>query len=1773
MADSTMPTLTSFTEGDIVISISGDGAGTGTYGDNQASPLTLEELTPDGAVVGQMVLPQTTTVVDGVTEYAVSAEYGSSSEGSLSLSADGQSLVIAGYGINADTFNAGGAAVYGNAALAQSTSVPGGPSTAVARVIADISYNGAVDTSTALYDIDNLNNPRSVATVNGTSFYVSGQGTKGDTTQGVQYAEDGASTATAVDDSTDTRTAEIVDGVLYVSRDSTQGSGGTSSIASYGGLPTGAAAAVPLTGIDGTVSLTAAQENGVNNGVVGTAVHLSPENFFFASSTVLYVADGGNPKEDGLGDGGLQKWLLTGGAWTLQYTLSAGLGLVADTAASGSTGLIGLTGSVAADGNVTLYATNSTIQDLDPTALYSITDSLAATAPAVGEAFTTVLTAPADSNIRGVAFAPSAAAAAPTAQVVSGSTMTGTDLTVTSGSTLTVEDGGTIVGATILASGSATISAGSTDSGSTIAQGGQELVLGSATGDQVEGTQILSAAGAVASDETVYNGGAVDLFLKGATASLITIETGGALAISGAATAANLVIEGGVVTLESAKAALAGSLTFSGAGELDVMTVLSAGSLGSGVVISGFGAGDVLDTAMTAGATLSTAVAGGNTVATITNATVTESFTFAGTATDLALQSDGGTGMEIVTSAPPPPAGLTVSSGVTSAGLTVASGTTVSVLSGGRLVDATVQNGGSVFVDAGGTDSGSTLAAGSFETVLGGVTGDMVFGSQLVSAAGAFANSEMVQSGGVVDLFLKGVTASGLVVEAGGTVNVNGNVDVTGTVLSGGVLDLQSPKATLEGSLTFAGPATLEVTDVSSAGFGDLAVISGFAAGDVIDDTAIGATAAMSTMTSGGNTVVTISGTTQQSYIFAGIRSDLQLGSDGAHGVEITAAATTPTHSSVIGTVTGLSVTSGSTVDVLSGGTLSGATVLWGGVVTVEAGGTDAGSTLAAGSNETVIGTATGDQVAGTQFVSAGSARLNGETVLSGGLVELELKGIVASGMVVQAGGTLEANGNITISDAVLSGGVIELQSPKATLTGSLTFAHGGTLALTDISTTSTGDQAVISSFTAGDVIDDTVVGSGAVLSGSVVSGNTVETITSGSVVQSFTFAGPYDAGYFSLVPDGGAGVEITAEGTPCYCRGTLILTGRGEMPVEALAIGDLLRVRDGALRAIKWIGRRSYSGRFAAGNREVLPVVFRAGSLADGVPRRDLAVSPMHAMFVGGALVPAGALVNGASIVQAAAIDRVAYFHLELDSHDVIFAEGAESETFIDDDSRGMFHNAAEYGALHPDAPAVAVRYYAPRVESGAVLQAVRDSLAARAGVSAAPVGMLKGQIEAVSRAEIRFWAWDGTDAPVRLRVIDNGVVLGEAVAEAPRADLAAAGIGGGAHGCVFTVPGGLSPALRHVIEVERVADGARLAHSPWVLDEAGPVAIAAAPAFGGRGQVDVVSRERVAGWVMDPADPAPVALQILDNGMPIASVLANGYRADLAAACVGTGWHAFDVAIPGGLSPLSRHVISVRAERDGAELPGCPVVIEAADRFDAGLEAAVAQAVGAVGSAEERRRVLSFIAAQAARLVQLQADDEARPAARLAAWQLRRTGEAVEVAPRALVIAARLVDGPHVRALRELGYAVSFVAAEEMGVEAALEGVSVCGAPFYASVEEVLRRQADGFAVVVLEGVAMASRYLTLARALAPRARVVFGAGSLRHLALARQAAAEERPELAAASRRVQMEEFRAAWAADAVVVGSAAEAAVLRRGVPEAVVVGGLGEALAGAVRRAG
>ena len=189
-------------------------------------------------------------------------------------------------------------------------------------------------------------------------------------------------------------------------------------------------------------------------------------------------------------------------------------------------------------------------------------------------------------------------------------------------------------------------------------------------------------------------------------------------------------------------------------------------------------------------------------------------------------------------------------------------------------------------------------------------------------------------------------------------------------------------------------------------------------------------------------------------------------------------------------------------------------------------------------------------------------------------------------------------------------------------------------------------------------------------------------------------------AWFANAISDGAGGTNIFVSDTACYRRGTLILTDNGEVAVEDLAIGDHVMTFSGVAKPVKWIGHRAYDGRFVAGNRAILPIRIAAGALANGVPARDLRVSPGHALYIDGVLVQAEQLINGATIIQETVVDRIEYFHIELDAHDIIIADGAPAESYIDCDNRGKFHNAADFAQLYPDDDRPHWQYCAPLLD-----------------------------------------------------------------------------------------------------------------------------------------------------------------------------------------------------------------------------------------------------------------------------------------------------------------------------------------------------------------------------------------------------------------------------------------------------------------------------------------
>lgn len=190
-----------------------------------------------------------------------------------------------------------------------------------------------------------------------------------------------------------------------------------------------------------------------------------------------------------------------------------------------------------------------------------------------------------------------------------------------------------------------------------------------------------------------------------------------------------------------------------------------------------------------------------------------------------------------------------------------------------------------------------------------------------------------------------------------------------------------------------------------------------------------------------------------------------------------------------------------------------------------------------------------------------------------------------------------------------------------------------------------------------------------------------------------------------------------------CFRAGTRLATPDGPVAVEDLDPGDEVVSAFGATLRVRWVGHRTLDCRRHPRPWDVHPVRIAAGSFRPGAPARDLWLSPDHALFLDGALIPARYLLNGATILQEEA-EEVTYFHVEVENsqtaatHTVLLAEGLPAESYLDTGNRRAFANGGGEVQAHPDfAHDIWKRAgIAPLVTEGAVLRAVRHRLAIRA-------------------------------------------------------------------------------------------------------------------------------------------------------------------------------------------------------------------------------------------------------------------------------------------------------------------------------------------------------------------------------------------------------------------------------------------------------------------------
>ena len=162
-----------------------------------------------------------------------------------------------------------------------------------------------------------------------------------------------------------------------------------------------------------------------------------------------------------------------------------------------------------------------------------------------------------------------------------------------------------------------------------------------------------------------------------------------------------------------------------------------------------------------------------------------------------------------------------------------------------------------------------------------------------------------------------------------------------------------------------------------------------------------------------------------------------------------------------------------------------------------------------------------------------------------------------------------------------------------------------------------------------------------------------------------------------------------------CLLRGTTVTSVDGDRKIEDLAIGDRLPTKFGGTRPIQWIARYSLkkSDPSKPWARAALPVRIARSALAPNVPKNDLYLSSGHSLLIDGLLIQVGNLINGTTIKNHETVERdeLEYFQIKLESHDVIYAEGAPVETMLRVDESAA--NFVEYFRIYGDLKSEEIR------------------------------------------------------------------------------------------------------------------------------------------------------------------------------------------------------------------------------------------------------------------------------------------------------------------------------------------------------------------------------------------------------------------------------------------------------------------------------------------------
>lgn len=568
----------------------------------------------------------------------------------------------------------------------------------------------------------------------------------------------------------------------------------------------------------------------------------------------------------------------------------------------------------------------------------------------------------------------------------------------------------------------------------------------------------------------------------------------------------------------------------------------------------------------------------------------------------------------------------------------------------------TVENHGSLVLSPDPTSNANLAIGGAgltSGTVSGTVTNTLFMGG---SGTALVTNDGLISTQGGVTIGENGAAGT-LTVNNGGTVLAATHFEIGASIsLAAGTTLISTAGTTVASSGTIIGSAGSVAIGPGGTVIADGAGLSG--APDII--VGVG-TASSGTLTVGG-----------AGALLSSNGGTIVVGSGGGGTLTVNSGA-------VVNAGTGavdIGNQAGGTIAV-NGGTLEGGTIVVGngGSGTLSIG--SAGMVTASVVNVGGLVALAGGTLDATSQITFASSPANAEIVGYGTMIAAQLLG----GNYTASGGTLEATGAIvssgTTGTIAISGGAAFQADATIASSETVQFITSGSPENLILGAAQATNAFAINNWQNGDAI---VFSNGVTVTGEQWVSGTLDVFTSG---------GTYDFTNVTLAAGTTPVFSNTANSVAlvsCFAAGTRIATPDGLKLVEDLAVGDTVcAVLTGKPRPIVWIGHRTIDCTRHPKPAQVWPVRIAAGAFGRGQPARTLHLSPDHAVYVDGVLIPVKYLINDETIVQEPC-DSVTYYHLELPRHDVVLAEGLPAESYLDTGDRGNFANGGRPIVLYPD-------------------------------------------------------------------------------------------------------------------------------------------------------------------------------------------------------------------------------------------------------------------------------------------------------------------------------------------------------------------------------------------------------------------------------------------------------------------------------------------------------